>query len=304
MESEFVSPRNPWKRCLDQLRCSLTQSDLRHWLIGFRHRKLRASDVFLASYPKSGNTWLRHLLTYVATQEPTPWRGGINRISDLVGRHDVLPEVAANQGRLIKTHEPFRDDYRRAVLLVRDGRDVAVSEYFFQLAYSRHAYRYKNSFALFLDLFLKGKTNGYRSWSTNVNSWLDASERSSSDILVLPFESLRSDTLGSLRKVTDHIGFEASDQLLNAAIEDCSVTSMKQKETEYWKSKGESSRNFVRGGKSGGWKNHFTNQLEESFWEEAGATMERLGYQREPISSVAKATEKFEREKTIVDPNA
>ena len=269
-----------------QMRCSLTQSELRHRLIGLRHRKLRTSDVFLASYPKSGNTWLRHLITYVATQEPTPWRGGINRISDLVGRHDVLPEVATDQGRLIKTHEPFRSDYQRAVLLVRDGRDVAVSEYFFQLAYSKHAYQYKNSFAVFLDLFLKGQTNGYRSWSANVSSWLDASERLSTDILVLPFESLRSDTFGALRKVTDHIGIDASDQLLRDAIDDCSVTSMKRKETEYWKSKGEASRNFVRAGKSGGWKSHFSKALEESFWEKAGSTMKRLGYQREAIPLV------------------
>lgn len=252
-------------------------------MVDYRHRDLCNSDVFLASYPKSGNTWLRHLLAYVVTQESTPWRGGIDKVSDLVGRHCGLPTVATDRGRLIKTHEPWRPEYQKAIVLTRDGRDVAVSEFHFQSVYTKHFFLYGESFATFLDFFLQGKTNGYGAWQQHVTSWTSAaSDRS--NILLLPFEQLKEDTYGSLRSVCQHIGLDYSEQLLHDAIEDCSVGSMKAKEKAYWESKGESSRNFVRTGKAGGWKSHFTPELEERFWGAAGQAMETLGYQRTRLS--------------------
>lgn len=267
-------------------RHQLQISPLRHWLISMRHRSLMSGDVFLASYPKSGNTWLRHLLAYIVTGKSTPWRGGIDQVSDLIGRHHSLPPVAEDGGRLIKTHEPFRKHYRRAVVLIRDGRDVAVSEYHFQRTYSKHFYRYNDSFATFFDLFLKGKTNGYRSWHRHVTSWLDASESSHHDILHLPFETLRSDPHGSLRRVVEHIGLTADDALLSAAIEDSGVESMKRKEREHWEAQGQPNRNFVRGGKSGNWREYFTPEMEERFWSVAGSAMTRLGYERQRIENL------------------
>ncbi|MCC9654429.1 sulfotransferase domain-containing protein [Rhodopirellula halodulae] len=260
------------------------KSGFRHRLVTLRHRNLTSNDVFLSSYPKSGNTWLRHLITYVVTQESVPWRGGVDGVSRLVGRHRLLPEVAAGGGRLIKTHEPHRASYRRAVLLVRDGRDVAVSEYYFQKTYTPYFYKYGNSFERFLNLFLKGKTNGYRAWHYHTSTWLDATADRQNDILVLPFERLKSEPHESLRSVVDHIGLEADDSLIRDAIADCSLESMKQKEDKYWKDRGESSKNFVRSGSFGGWRKHFTPELEEAFWKTAGSTMERLGYERVRLS--------------------
>lgn len=254
-------------------------------MVSFRHRRLSEHDVFLASYPKSGNTWLRHLLGYLVTGDTTPWRGGINLVSDLIGRHDPLPCVARRDGRLIKTHEPFNESYRRAIVLVRDGRDVAVSEYFFQKAYSRHFHLYKDSFEVFLKLWLKGKTNGYRSWHSHVLSWDNADQRSDLDLLMLRFEDLKGDTFGSLRSVVDYIGIDADDETLRSAIEDCSITSMKRKEQQYWESQNEPNRNFVRGGKSGGWKDYFTPELEELFWQHAGGAMTAMGYHRQLLET-------------------
>lgn len=262
-------------------RFALQTSFLRHKLIGVRHRQLRDSDVFLASYPKSGNTWLRHLLTSLVNGESTPWKGGLERVSNLVGRHSHLPAIASGGGRLIKTHEPYRNEYRRAILLVRDGRDVAVSEYFHQRAYSKYFYIYGDSFDVFLDRFLVGTVNGYRSWHKHVTSWLEASQSRENRILVVAFEDLKRDTHGTLRAIAEHVGISADDEQLAFAIEDCSVASMRLKEREYWESQGEPNRSFVRSAKAGGWKDYFTPDMEEKFWSVAGEAMEQLGISRE-----------------------
>ena len=266
-------------------RLAVQTSPLRHQFISGRHKGLREADMFLASYPKCGNTWLRHLVTNIVTGKSTPWRGGLDEVCRLVGKHEGLPEVARDNGRLIKTHEPYRDEYRRGVLLVRDARDVVVSEFFYQKSYSKYFFVYNDSFEVFVDRFLDGKVNGYGNWPDHINGWMDGVQNEGNQILVLHFEKLKSDTFGSLRNVVDHLGLVADDDELRRAIEDCSVDSMKRKEREYWESQGQPNKSFVRAAKSGGWRDHFTSKLEEKFWQRAGSAMERLGYQREKIAS-------------------
>ncbi len=267
------------ERQLISAKFTLKNSFLRRGLLSIRHRGLRDEDVFLASYPKSGNTWLRHLLTGVIRGVPTPWRGGIDTVSHLTGRHHSLPAIASGGGRLIKTHEPYRSEYKRAVLLVRDGRDVAVSEYFYQQAYSRHSFLYQNSFDIFLDRFLDGHVNSYGAWHSHVDSWLDSHRLD--NFLVVRFDELKNSTFGTLRAIVDFIGVEASDEILRGAIDDCSVDSMKNKERLYWESRGQSNRGFVRAAKSGGWRQHFSLEQEEKFWSVAGNAIERLGLDRD-----------------------
>jgi len=268
------------KQLFHEVRYRVQISWVRHQLVKLRHLDLGANDVFLASYPKSGNTWLRHLLTHIITGQETKWRGSVESISNIVGKHSALPGVASGAGRLIKTHEPYRPAYKRAVLLVRDARDVAVSEYFFQKNYSKTFGRYKNSFELFLEYFLAGKTNGYLSWQKHVESWLNASKLPENQILVLSFEQFKSNTSASLRDIVDFLGVECSDSLLQDAITANSVESLKRKENDYWSGRGMENRSFVRSGGTGSWKSHFTPKLEQLFWDNAGKAMEAAGYKR------------------------
>lgn len=255
-------------------------SPIRRRLLPLRHRGLQPSDVFLASYPKSGNTWLRHLLTFVVTKQSTPWRGGLDGITDLVGRHADLPPLATDGGRLIKTHEAYRPDYQRAVLLLRDGRDVAVSEYFYQRSYAAHFSIYQDSFEVFFRRFVNGKTNGYSSWHRHTISWLDAAVKRPDQILIIRFDDLKSDTANTLRKIVDFIGIDTSDDIVQGAVEDTSLSAMKRKENTYWESVGKPNLKFIRGGKSGHWRDYFSDELADLYWSEAGEAMRRIGIDR------------------------
>ena len=262
------------------MRTWLKSSFVRRCMMAYRHVGLSESDVLLASYPKSGNTWLRHLLAYVSTGEPTLWRGSLGKVSDVVGRHASLPCIAKNSGRLIKTHEAYRTEYKRAVLLVRDPRDVVVSEYYFRRTYSADFYRYNDDFVIFAKAFMAGKTGGYGNWATHVASWLDAADASRCDVLIVPFEQFKANTVGEARRIVDFIGLAADDTLLEAAVKDCGVESMKKKEEEYWAAQGKENLGFIRGGKTGSWQQHFDSELESSFWEVMGPVAVRAGYER------------------------
>src|SRR6266851_1462404 len=52
---------------LQRIRYKIMRTKVRAPLIWIRHRGLNSSDVFLASYPKSGSTWLRFQLFEILT---------------------------------------------------------------------------------------------------------------------------------------------------------------------------------------------------------------------------------------------
>jgi len=96
-----------------------------------RNLKIFGGDVFLVSYPKSGNTWTRFLISNLVYPEQPANFGNINELipdpEGLSKRHLArLPRP-----RVIKSHQYFHPRYERILYVVRDPRDVAISEYHF-----------------------------------------------------------------------------------------------------------------------------------------------------------------------------
>src|SRR5215472_10450025 len=103
---------------LRRFRYALSKTWLRAPLVSLRHRGLDARDVFFASYPRSGSTWLRFLLFETLSGQSSAF-GKVNDCIPDVGDHLKAPRLLPGGGRLIKTHEPYRNSYEKALYIVR-----------------------------------------------------------------------------------------------------------------------------------------------------------------------------------------
>ena len=84
-------------------------------------------DVFLVSYPKSGNTWMRFLVgNLVFPNDPITFANVERRVPSIYGMSGRKLRLVPRP-RYIKSHEPFHSKYQNVIYVVRDPRDVAVS---------------------------------------------------------------------------------------------------------------------------------------------------------------------------------
>ena len=91
-------------------------------------------DIFIAGFPKSGNTWFQELiLAVVFGVDPAFCPPALS--------HELVPDVHFKEfyqryqtPMFFKTHHLPRPEYKRVVHLLRDGRDVMTSYYYYNLA--------------------------------------------------------------------------------------------------------------------------------------------------------------------------
>jgi len=232
----------------------------------------------LASYPRSGNTWVRSLLFELLTGA-TPTFGHIDDRRSPVGHvaaHDSVPAALANGGRLLKTHEAYRPVYRRGVYLLRDPRDVAVSEYRFQ----RWRGLFDGPLDAFVCRFVAGRTGGWGRWDAHVRSWTAAASRA--NLLVMRYEDLRRAPVDGLAEIAAFLGLGSDRDALATVVENNSLRRMRDREdheTSGSFQKANKGFRFVNEGKVAGWREdqalHLTlRPVVASF----GETMSRFGY--------------------------
>lgn len=256
---------------LRKLRHQVAKSPVRTPLVWIRHKSLKANDVFFASYPRSGSTWLRFVMFDCLVGEPSGF-GNVNyAIPDVKLRKHGLP-LMPDGGRLIKTHEAYHPEYRRAVYLVRDPRDVALSEYAYQTALGLVTADLDS----YLRTFVSTAVNPFASWRDHVNSWLSA-PLSSEDLLIVRFEDARADTFGTLVRIVRFFGLTPNEGRIRAAIANNTVERMKAKEKET-PQRASAKGKFIRSGSAGGWRNSLTPEQVRLFREHVGDAMAKLKY--------------------------
>ncbi len=200
---------------------------IRHLVAGMKHAlglhrpgrwlPVRPDDILLASYPKSGHTWLRFLIANLIHPDR---KVGLGNLHQLV----LDPEVSvkrdfdrAPRPRFIKSHSSFDPRYRRVIYMVRDPRDVALLQY-----HDLHTLRrIDNEFPLetLIGQFLIGELNrDPGSWGDNVGSWL-AARSGHPGFLLLRNEDLLADTAHELTRVAEFAGLSATPARILQAVE-------------------------------------------------------------------------------------
>lgn len=270
-----------------RLRHNALKTSLRNPLVLLRHLGIAPADVFVSSYPRSGSTWLRFLLYEILTGKTADFRV-VDQVIPGVKNHRFAPQLLSGGGRLIQSHEPYRREYRKAIYLVRDIRNVVLSAY----AREKEAGLICREFSEYLIPFLRGRTNGFGSWQQHVRSWLDADIATTGDLLVIRFEDMRSDPERMLVKVVEFLGVDANLRAIQAAISNNTIDRMRTKEdnSKYlFKSCTEDGR-FVREGSLEGWRRKLNDAHLRAISHYAGEELLRTGYapaseSSDPLSS-------------------
>ncbi len=248
-------------------------------------------DTFLVSYPKSGNTWARFLIASLMHPDEKIDFSNVNRMipgNEVTRNRDLM---SMPRPRIIKSHQYFDPRYPRVIYIVRDPRDVVVSQYHFQR--KRHVVADQFPLSEYVTRFVAGRASFYGSWGEHVASWL-ATRHGRPSFLLLRYEDMVQDTARELAKVASFLGLPASSETIAQAVERSSADRMRTLE----KSQAQlftSTKNtrqdipFVRAAKAGGWRAALPEECALQLDEAWGHLIQWLGY--EPVVADRRAAE-------------
>lgn len=267
---------------------------------------MSGANCWLASYPKSGNTWVRTLVDALvsgdyprlnhlkATGRPRDPILGLSpssfSVEELlpISRRVWLGQAPESGLRLVKTHAawlPGEDGYptrwqpegARAIYLTRDPRDVAVS----------WAHHLSASHAQAIDAMRDGvpfdadrldPMSVLPSWSEHVRSWLDQDDVPT---LVLSYEELQEDTVACVLEIAEWLFLAATRQEAEAAVERCRFANLAAQEAMTGFVEAPShDRTFFRRGIVGAWRTELEPELVARVESDHAEMMERCGYSR------------------------
>ena len=255
-----------------------------HWLRGRKeYREVKAADFVIVSPPKSGRTWLRVMLSrffqmrYGLPEDELLGYDNYHRLNT------TIPRIRFTHDRYISAYtgnrNSKRDFYRkRVILLVRDPRDVAVSNYFQWIScvnpYKKKLLKipeYPEQVPIFdyvmTDQFGIPRTVAF------LKAWAGELEKTSAHLLVR-YENMRSETADVLARILAFMGITVSASEIDEVVRLTSFENMKRLEQSQTFDSG--SRRLmikdpdnpnafkVRRGKVGGYNDYFSEtELEE-----------------------------------------
>lgn len=257
---------------------------LRHaasrWLRETLHRRgMLHAAVYVMEFPKSGGSWVARM-----TDDLLAGAGG---------------PTGFGAGRVLRDHWRYSPHLRPAVYVVRDGRDVVVSLYF----YHQRELTFGGMRAALADAYLRDtlgagydlddtqgnlpafidslrsrpfggllRASGSRrllGWPEHVAEWIDKP-----GVLVTRYEDLLADTAREMGRVARHLGREPSEMELAelAARHSFEATSGRRPGHE-------DRAAHQRKGIAGDWRNHFTPEAARAFAGYGGTVLVGLGYE-------------------------
>jgi hypothetical protein len=229
-------------------------------------------DIFLVGYPKSGNTWMQHLVAgLVYGLDPTHLPYAL--VDDLV------PDVHARryyrryaQPMYFKSHSFPQPQYRRVIYLLRDGRDVMVSYFHHLNALQR---RPDIDFA---NVVRNGQHLYPGKWHEHVMAW--QSNPYKAEMLTLKYEDLLADPVSQLNRICNFLSITRPIFLVESVIQGTSFVRMRAKEEKFGlqDSAWPKDRSFIRRGIVGSHKDEMPKQVLDLFLMDAAETLRACAY--------------------------
>jgi hypothetical protein len=197
--------------------------------------------LFVHSYPRSGNTWMRHLIADILLQ-----MSGFKTQTKLPVHPDqIIPDLYTNRiadvdpkvrtpGLIVKTHEPFdrvvqfsqptQSSQVRHIYIIRSPEDALVSYYHFHLRYEALRAQAADG----PDAFCLRKLPD---WVHHVESFMQAHD-TGHQIHLISYEEMLADAFSVVRSVCQWFAIEAKDDMVQAAVDHMAFKNLHAKEAE------------------------------------------------------------------------
>lgn len=224
------------------------------WGVRLRITRAGQDRVALASFPRSGNTWLRFVLE-AATGELT------GNASEQTAR--VLPR--GKDGIVIKTHRRDAHRYTRAIHLVRNPFDVVDSFYDWRVSLGWRGRRGEESWDDFLRRIVP-------LWALHTRHWLD----SSTPTVLVRYEDCLQEPAQQFDSILRWLNRPVTADKLRSAIEATSFKELKRKQS----AESEVAGKFFRRGTAAKGIERFSREQRQWVLDHAGRELERCGYRR------------------------
>ncbi|KAL5078277.1 hypothetical protein RYX36_017261 [Vicia faba] len=253
------------------------------------HFQAKDSDVFVATVPKSGTTWLK-ALTFAIMNRQNHFISSKNHPllsfnpHDLVpfieytvyGKHDKVPDLSKfHEPRLFGTHIPFgslpnsiKKSNCKIVYICRNPFDTFISSWMFVNKIkppSMPTLKLEEAF----EMYCNGSVGFGPVWNHMLGYWNESKERPK-NVLFLKYEDLKEDVIFHLKKLAKFLDCpftlkEESEGVIENIIKLCSFEKMKELKVN---KTGTFGRNFenkflFRKGEIGDWTNYLSSSMVE-----------------------------------------
>ena len=233
-----------------------------------KNLQLYPDDVWVVSYPKSGTSWMQQIVRLIRNN-------GVQDdivLSDAVPypeSHAIYPDVDVEKmarPRAFKSHMPYdlcpcgppNTTPCKYIYIMRNPKDVAVSQYFFN---KRVPYHPDEDWGTFWKKFIEGEVY-YGNYFDHLLSWWP--HRDDKNVLFIKYEDMKKDLPAAVSQVASFIGADISSDVIGKIADMTSFDKMKSDNTanyswyDQYKRKG--APDYLRRGIVGDWKNHLSQE--------------------------------------------
>ncbi|MCB1121752.1 MAG: sulfotransferase domain-containing protein, partial [Verrucomicrobiae bacterium] len=191
--------------------------------------------TWLASYPKSGNTWLRFAVAALLQPDFSSSAEVQAEVPDVHERPFQPKYCKDTQCGFAKTHfqfsqtMPYREHTAAFIYIYRNPIDVLISNYNYYLRTSNismEASEDQNLKELYVDAFLqhagdpRWEKTGFGSWVDNLKSWLIISKNYPS--LFIKYEDMKADPMETISRLVKFLNLEKTEEDIRKVVHTCS----------------------------------------------------------------------------------
>lgn len=242
-------------------------SPLAHFLVSPLKRQ------FIVSYPRSGSTWMRTMLTNILDPDAQSNPAIFNKTIPGTTLTRLWWVYNAPAPYILSTHSVYRPDIRRALYIIRDGRESMLSLFrYTTVRVGKHM-----DFGMWFEFYMRGYF-GPR-WDQHVMSWLTNGPRMlGADFLLIRYEDCLVSPQRELAKACDFLGirYDASD--LERAVKLARIENMRKWERKIVGDKNDD-ESFYRGkGNLDEWLTLLTDDQRKEFLSVSSKALRLGGY--------------------------